>query len=352
MLEDRLKILDFLETLVTQAPDQPYYEFALADFDMGSTAPSSMRLHLDQLYQYKVLAFTVPAGLSDWNFWDAVIRIRNIDISKVHELQKSTKEEVAELIGDPPAESPQKVTGKEGARGGENHRYWWYVAQILGFTSVVLGIISPFFSLPGSDTVRALSLVGVGVIVAVGARLYPRMKDREVTGAAALDMLAVSIFVTFATTAAFIILKPNSPSAPPSLPLLRFAPGQASQSNQCHQYQGTGSIPPGYQLEIYVSSSRNGPYYYAQPAINTPISGGWETGRIKIENDPTWITAVLVTSDLGDYLGSIKAIMITPKADNTSEPWMYNSGALPPTQEKIPQIEVNTNLHGSGCAPT
>jgi hypothetical protein len=103
-LEDRLKILDLLETLMTQAPDRPYCEFALADFNLGSTTPSSMKIQLDQLYQDKVLAFTVPHGLTSWNFWDATIRIGNIDINKVHSLQESTIEELAELTGEPPEE--------------------------------------------------------------------------------------------------------------------------------------------------------------------------------------------------------------------------------------------------------
>ena len=93
VLENRLNILDKLESLVETNPRLRSYEISLDSFSLTGDAKSA-QAQFSYLQSEGVARFIFPQGITQWNFWDTVIRIRDIDPESVRGLQNRTRSQL------------------------------------------------------------------------------------------------------------------------------------------------------------------------------------------------------------------------------------------------------------------
>jgi hypothetical protein len=343
VLEERLQILDILESLVTQAPDLEYYEETLSDFGLSTTS-NGMVAHLDYLTKNDIAVFILPSSINEWTFWDSPVRIRDIKPEKLRAMRHSVREQLVDLTETDSADSANDATqdGEKGSYALSADSRPGGLAMfvgIMGFIATVSGVIIAVSSwrLLNTDLARTFVVVGLVILAVALARLTVRLRAGELAWRQALDMTVVGALCICGTLALTTVF------GPAKLPTLRFAPVQMSQSLQCRVFQGTGIIPHGLKLMIFDSTAKTGDYFWDGDASNYTNFSGWQTKLINAGNDPTWISAVLVSPSLHRYIASIFF------ADK-KRPHLWLSAHLPPGLEAIPPIEVSPVENRIGCA--
>ena len=135
--------------------------------------------------------------------------------------------------------------------------------------------------------------------------------------------------------------RPAAGSTPThKLPELRF--NLHGSPALCQLYDGTGTIPKGYDLLIF-DKPVNGKWYLEGRAQNQR-SGGWRSSKkIHIDSNPMIISAALVPAATGDFLlhkvrpfSQVKSDR--PKIKNRIIWWL--SKTLPPSAETIGVLTV------------
>jgi hypothetical protein len=249
--------------------------------------------------------------------------------------ETGTLVDMTDSTGQPPDEPSEQTTfEKTLAR--------W--AAIIGVIAAIIGVFAEVWTWSALSTnlAKAFSLAGILLLPLVLARLYKSLKGKRLTWGTAWDLASVGALCVFATVIV-VNLTGNS------LPSLRFV--QATALHECQNYYGTGTIPePKYTLLIFDSPTSNGPYYLDGEAANQP-QGGWQSPLVMTGNDPTWISAVLMPSSSANFVDKIFLTSIKPKfeAELGSLGLAWLSPVLPPGQESIPPLKVQSPLDGSGC---
>jgi hypothetical protein len=367
-LEERLQILDIIEMLITRAPDRSHYEEMLSDFGL-SISPDGMMGHLDEIAKLNVARFTLPSGLSRWTFWDARVRISNVDPVRLQVIQQSLRDE---LTDSRLARSAAGISDKGGG-GGERltdsaqnptpsteSRPLPIFVGILGLIATVVTIVVTVGSwqLLKNDFVRTIAVIGLILLAVVLTRLTLRLKAGELPRRVTLDMAIVGILCVCGTLVLTTVLnrqavtvagRGTSSSPIPASTNLEFELTDGSKVPWCQVYNGTGSIPAGYQLIIFdTPAGPDGepasPAYYSLDAIAIhPVAGHWYTipvqiGSPGVANFYSDIVGVLASESTYDY---IKSIIIYGNA-----PWWTTK--LPPGP-KISLFVVTNGKRGIPC---
>lgn len=216
------------------------------------------------------------------------------------------------------------------------------VERTLGIVATVLGVAATVWSWPALSTnlAKAFSLAGILLLAVVLARVYKSLKGKKLTWKTVRDWASVGGLCVCATVVSVNLFRP-------SLPTLRFV--QAAGLHECQIYYGTGEIPSGYALLVF-DAPPYGAYYLDGTAANQP-QGGWRSPLIMTGNDPTYISAVLVPSSSARFIEGIFLTSIQPKVEAKvhSLGLAWDTRTLPPSQEDIPSLTVNSPLDGSGC---
>jgi hypothetical protein len=197
---DRLQLLDVLEALHFQAPHQEYYDEMLSDLGISTTF-EAMTASLDELNRSGVARLTLPDGLTRWNFGDFPVRIKDIDLAKVKEMQHSLESE----LGDPADEdstsseepgmvadvnSSQQRRQSGNAHDADNANGPAFFSAVIGVVGTVIGLVAVFWSwrVLHNNPDRALALVSTLMFGVVCTRIYLRAKSSELSWSVALDI--------------------------------------------------------------------------------------------------------------------------------------------------------------------
>jgi len=363
VLEDRLQILDVLESLVAQAPDREHYDELLSDFRVGAS-PDSMKAQLEELSRNNIATFILPSSRNARNFWDSVVRVKDIDLPKLQAMRQSIHDELDAAMRKEPVESGVDVAtgaGEEESRpvkagstqsaestSGGVALFGW----VIGLIAAVVGIAVPIstWSVLRTDLARALVILGIVVLVMVSVRLclsfrlYLSFKTEKLSRRAAIDLVGVGALFAIGAIILVNVFGSSRSDASSPLPRLRFVPVQLVQPQECEVYDGTGTIPKGYYLLIFDSPSPNGQYYWDGIAMNQK-SGGWQTPVVMAGNDPTYISAILVTASVYKFVESI--MPVPAKQDGKYNSWI--SLSLPQSLQPIPSLTVLPPKNNSGC---
>src|SRR5262249_6659299 len=78
-LEDRLLILNILESLLILAPNARFFEESLGNLGPGMSV-NSIIAHLGTIEQSGIATFILPESLTEWTALEAPVRIKEIDV--------------------------------------------------------------------------------------------------------------------------------------------------------------------------------------------------------------------------------------------------------------------------------
>lgn len=202
-LEIRLRILDSLESLVTQYPQRETYHKQLSDF-AGNGTPEAIRAVLTWIEGNEIASFVMPRDVTGAGFWESPVRIREIDPEKLQTTLRSIREELAPVNpgassddilsnGDSPDISalPPAFTSGEGA-------VFLGLAGVMGLAFTLIGFVTAWHVLK-TVLAQALTVVGILIIAAAIARLLQSVKDRRVSWQRSVTLLGFGILCICAT---------------------------------------------------------------------------------------------------------------------------------------------------------
>jgi hypothetical protein len=367
-LEERLQILNIIEMLITRAPGRSHYEELLSDFGL-SISPDGMMAHLDEITKLDVARFTLPSGLSQWTFWDARVRISNVNPVRLQVIQQSLRDELTDSYS---TRSADGISDNEGGRGepltdsaqsstpSAESRPWPLFVGILGLIATVVTIVVTVGSwqLLKTDLVRAVAVIGLILLAVVLARLTLRLKAGELPRRVTLDMTIVGVLCVCGTLVLTTVLNRQvgtvatqgvSSSPIPTSTNVEFGLTDGSKVPWCQVYSGTGNIPAGYQLIIFdTPAGPDGepasPAYYSLDAVAMhPVADHWYTVPLQVgspgeANFDADIVGVLASESTYDY---IRSIIIYGNA-----PWWTTK--LPPGP-RISLFVVTNGKRGMPC---
>jgi hypothetical protein len=101
VLSDRIQILEVLESLLALAPGYSVHTKTLGEFGVSTNSADDVRAHLSYISDSGVAQIVVPS-ITRWDFWDKPVRIRDINLVKLHDMQRTTEREIRRM-------SPRKL---------------------------------------------------------------------------------------------------------------------------------------------------------------------------------------------------------------------------------------------------
>jgi len=223
----------------------------------------------------------------------------------------------------------------------------WLAALIASIITIIATIAS--WHVLKTILARSFAIAGSIILIIVAVLIYQSVKDKHFSWRSAIEMLGISALCICVSVVLVSTLGSHAPSTVNSLPQLRFVGVAPNQPEECTTYLGTGSIPAGYSLLIFTSSSPTGPYYLTRGVAENLQSGGWRTPLVMSGNDPTYISAVLASSSLANFAQSINTVKAYTQTSISNVSWL--AASLPPSQETIPYVMVWPTLNGNGCSP-
>lgn len=141
---------------------------------------------------------------------------------------------------------------------------------------------------------------------------------------------AIVVAFILAVVPAFVRVKPVSAEG------LRFVQ-PVGLVKACDSFQGTGTIPNGYELLVF-DRAVGGAFYLDGTAIRT--AAGWSTPSISLGAPQVEIAAVLVPAGFVPYLRSIK---LFDREGTPTDEASWKSDSLPPGDQVDPAIIVEPN---------
>lgn len=345
VLEDRLQLLDALEALNFQARQREYYDERLADFGL-STTPESMKAHLDELSDRGVANFILPTGISQLAFWDAPVRIKEINLEKLQAMRDSLRTELTTLTGVDATDSPTDVQDNDevdkdvpgtAARPEPpaSASGLAVFTGVLGVIGTVAGIVVAIWSwhVLRTDLARALVVAGIVIFAAAATRIYIRVRARRLGRQAVMDLIFVAALCVCATLGFAKI--PGGTSSPSHLPKiktsLRSLIANAPPTVGCPQLISgsfTGNVPSGDVL-IIGYRPQNIPTYTFWPSVNQR-GNHWSStiyiGSPRATGELFTLVYVLVPSHLRDYLiSTFNEAVVAPHFD-----YYWDNRSIPP----------------------
>jgi WD40 repeat protein len=276
-LEIRLRILDTLESLVTQDPSRQSYQKQLSDFADNST-PEATRAAFAWLEGNEIADFIIPRDVTDTGFWESPVRIRKINHEKLQAALKSVRDELGSA--DPAASSNDTPGNSDGpdtsARSPiftsmEGSAYLG-MAGVIGLAVTLVGFVTALHALK-TGLAQTLTVVGILVIVAAIARLYRSVKERRVSWQRSVTLLGFGLLCACATIVlASIIGLPGQVSSK----LTGGSPVVSGGSSTANT-PGTGAVNGvafGPGEEFLADANRNGSAYIRRVSnlqSNSPI---------------------------------------------------------------------------------
>jgi hypothetical protein len=340
VLEERLQILNVLEAFITRAPDRDYYVEMLSDFGL-SISSDSMTAHLSEIAKHGVAKFELPSGLTKWTFWDARVRIRDIDPTKLQAAQQSLRDELSNSSDRRSSHSADGIGGDgEDSRELPDNSVQDPISStepkpkglplfvgILGFIATVVTIVVTVGSwqLLKTGFVRAAAVIGLVILAAVLTRLTLRLRDGELPWRVTIDITTVGVLCVCGTLVFAAVLNRQTGKAaagdavskPTAASInLEFDITDSSRVPWCQIYYGTGTIPTGDVLAIFSTQANSDglptspPYYSFDGDAQHPVAGHWQTVPLQVgspgqANFPADIVGVLTNTAAYDYIASI-----------------------------------------------
>lgn len=202
-LEIRLRILDSLESLVTQDPYCETYHKQLSDFADNDT-PEAIRAVLAWIESNEIAGFIIPRDVTDAGFWESPVRIREINPERLQTALRSVREELGPAgpvasSNDIPSNGDSLDTSARSpiftSREGDAYLG---IAGVIGLTFTLIGFVTAWHVLK-TGLAQALTVVGILIIVAAIARLRGSIKDRRVSWPRSVTLLGFGILCICAT---------------------------------------------------------------------------------------------------------------------------------------------------------
>jgi hypothetical protein len=353
VFEDRLLILDALEALKLQAPNREFYQELLSDFRVVTTI-DSMMAQLDELTQRGVAAFVLPK-VNDSDFWTSPVRIREIDLEKLQALRQETlmNLQTRSPIEPPPVGNSVEESGQPNkastqdqspATAGGAAATYVIIVGIIAYLLAILAAVATWSFLK-TPPARIFTVLGLIVLPIVLNLIYISLRNGRLSRWHAIELTGVGVLCICASVALTSVLSYHNQRTATPLPELHFVEVTYIQPQECRDYLGTGTIPAGYGLLIFDSGSPDGPYYLDGPAENLP-TGGWTTPLVMAGNDPTYISAILVSSSVANFAHSVTLVPMK-KARQGRISWIAYH--LPLSSLPISPVKVWPTLNGNGC---
>jgi hypothetical protein len=238
-----------------------------------------------------------------------------------------------------------------------------FIERALGAASSIAGLASPLWLwqyLP-TDIAKLFASIGIVLLFIAAYRLHLIYERKQLTWQVAANWLAVGAVCASAAVVVTLVLLDNhqtqrnivqTKSHTVALPKIRFV--GTAPLDECQRYYGSGTIPRGYTLLIFDSPERGGAYYWVGDAANQP-RGGWRGPVVTANNNPTWLSAVLMKSSSAKFTEGIRLYSSNPAGQPMIDKFgiVWLSSMLPPSQEKIPPLPVSdAPRNRSGCSPS
>jgi hypothetical protein len=142
VLENRLAILNKLEALIEGNPanNAPYHVPLDSFLLSGDTATALEVFH--GLQNQGVAIFIFPQGTDRWNFYDRMVRIRNIDPARLIELQNDTRSRLDELNRSELQATREPLQQRESSRMRRFMTTNWKLAKIVAAAAAFLASVA------------------------------------------------------------------------------------------------------------------------------------------------------------------------------------------------------------------
>lgn len=219
-------------------------------------------------------------------------------------------------------------------------------SQTFAFVTALAGLVAVVFTwnaLPGRVP-KGFAVAGIAFACYLLARIAQALISRKLNWRWVADLAAVGGLGACAAVVAGA--RPAS-----SLQIIRFIGDRTPAL--CQPYQGTGTIPKGYDLLIF--DKPPGGYWYLEGLAHNQPGGGWISPDIHIDSNPMFISASLVPANVGDFLKH-KIILYSTKKPiengirHKALGLAWLSPTLPHSAEEIKPITVRPTADPGRCS--